>query len=234
MKLLSRFVLACGVLALISANASAQGQGRGFQFGFGGGAGGAGALIRNEGVQKELKLTEEQTTKAMEVVTEIQQKHADDFAKLRDPDLDMAERMQKMQAIQKVIAEETTKGLDSVLKPEQTKRLKQIDLQQRGLLAFSSPEVEKVLKLTDEQKEKLKTINEDMAGEMRSLFQDAQGNFQELQPKMATLRKETFAKGVAILTAEQKTSWKEMTGEPFEVKFELGAFGKGKGKRKDK
>ena len=38
--------------------------------------------------------------------------------------------------------------------------------------------------------------------------------------KIAALRKESVQKVVDVLSADQKKTWKEMTGEPFEVKFE--------------
>lgn len=38
--------------------------------------------------------------------------------------------------------------------------------------------------------------------------------------KLQALRKEALEKVVASLTDDQKKSWKELTGEPFEIKFE--------------
>jgi Spy/CpxP family protein refolding chaperone len=193
---------------------------------FGGRGGGfsPGMLLQNTGVQKELKLTDEQVQKIKDVTQKIQDKHKDDFAALAK--VDQQERREKFQELFKVIGEETEKELAGVLKPEQSKRLKQISLQQRGSQALSDEEVQKTLKLTDDQKDKIKTLNEDAGKEMRELFQNAQGNFREAQEKVAALRKETMEKVVALLTDDQKKTWKEMTGEPFEVRFEgRGGFG---------
>ena len=44
--------------------------------------------------------------------------------------------------------------------------------------------------------------------------------FQERMKKMAAMRKETLDKVQAVLTADQKKSWKDMTGDPFEVQFQ--------------
>ncbi len=62
---------------------------------------------------------------------------------------------------------------------------------------------------------------------MREIFQNAQGNFREAGEKAGALRKETMEKVMALLTDEQKKAWKDMTGEPFEVRFEgtRGGFG---------
>ncbi|MCP6280446.1 hypothetical protein NL459_27860, partial [Klebsiella pneumoniae] len=59
---------------------------------------------------------------------------------------------------------------EGALKPEQTKRLKQINYQFMGIGAFSNKDVQTELKITDEQKEQIKGIvdeyNKD-AGEIR-------------------------------------------------------------------
>jgi Spy/CpxP family protein refolding chaperone len=194
-----------------------------FRGGRGGGFGGPGMLLQNTGVQKELKLTDEQIQKIKDVTQKIQEKHKDDFAALAK--VDQQERREKFQELFKTIGEETEKGLADVLKPEQSKRLKQISLQQRGSQAFNEEDVQKTLKLTDDQKDKIKTLNEDAGKEMREIFQNAQGNLREAGEKAAALRKETMEKVMALLTDEQKKAWKDMTGEPFEVRFEGGGFG---------
>jgi Spy/CpxP family protein refolding chaperone len=185
---------------------------------FGGpGGGGPLQLLQNEGVQKELKMSEDQVKKVQEVGKEIREKHQDDFAKLQE--LDQSERQAKFQELMKSINEESTKALAGVLKPEQEKRLKQISRQAQGAQAFMDPEVQKALKITDEQKDKIKTITTDAGKEMREIFQNAGGDFQEAGKKMQALRKETLEKVTGLLTDEQKKSWKEMTGAPFELQF---------------
>ena len=93
-------------------------------------------------------------------------------------------------------------------------------MQQQGAFAFADPEVQKTLKITDEQKEKIKAINED-AQKARQEARPAGGGrpSPEAQKKLADLQKETKEKIDAVLTTEQKKAWKEMTGEPFEVQF---------------
>src|SRR5262249_19000190 len=95
-----------------------------------------------------------------------------------------------------------------------------ISLQQRGVQAFMDSEVEKKLKLTGEQKDKLKTIQEDATKEMREIFQNAGADRAAAMEKIRTLRKESLDKASGVLTDEQKKTWKDMTGEPFEVRFE--------------
>jgi hypothetical protein len=230
MRCLSRWMLVVGVAALIASPVMAQrGQGRG---GFGGG--GPGQLINMEPVQKELKLSEEQVTKAKETVTAVREKFTEERAKLQD--LDPQERMPKMMEIGAKEAEETYAAFAKDWKPEQIKRLKQLGVQRQGLQAFMSPAVDKVLKLTAEQKEKAAAIQMEAGAAMRELFGNG-GDPAENAKKMATMQKENLDKALAMLTDDQKKEWKELTGDPFEFPAMAGGAGgrgKGKGKRKDK
>jgi hypothetical protein len=230
MRATFKVFLALGLAALLASPALAQGQRKG-GFGRGGGMfGGPGGLVSNKSVQKELKLTDDQAKKATEAVQAVREKHQEEFQGLRD--LSPEERGEKMRELTKTMNDEQMKALADILNADQIKRLKQISLQARGNQAFADAEVQKDLKLTDDQKDKIKTINEDFGQEMRSLFQSG-GDFQENQKKMASMRKEAMDKVVAVLTDDQKKAWKDMTGEPFEVKFEAGQFGGRRGKKKD-
>jgi len=219
MRSISKWLLVVGVAALIASPVMAQGRGGR------GGFGGPGGVINMEPVQKELKLSEEQVTKAKETAQATREKFQEELAKLQD--LDPQDRFPKMAEINAKISEETYAALAKDWKPEQIKRLKQLGVQQGGLQAFMSPAVDKALKLTDEQKEKIRAFQGEQMEEMRGLFGGG-GDPQDAQKKMATLRKEFTAKGVAVLTDDQKKEWKELTGEPFE--FPAVGFGPGGGK----
>ena len=123
--------------------------------------------------------------------------------------------------IMKKMTAESTKMVKEVLKPEQFTRLQQISWQANVLGTLSNDEeIQKKLNITAEQKDKFKTLNEDMMKDMREIFQDAQGNPQGARTKMEALRKETTNKATEALTEDQKKQWKEMVGKPFEVKME--------------
>ena len=119
----------------------------------------------------------------------------------------------------KAVSDEILKALGDVLKPEQTKRLNQIALQQRGVDALLD---EKTLKLTEDQQKKIKTLRDDADKERRDLMQSSQGggNFAETMQKVADLRKTTMGKAVDVMDPTQKKAWKDLTGDPFEVKFD--------------
>ncbi len=243
-------ILTLALLLAGPALAQEPGKGRGGRGGRGGGGFGPGMLIQNPSVQQELKLTDEEKQKIANAVESINSKHQQERTALRD--LQGDERREKGQELGKKVTEETNQALSGILTPEQSKRYKEITLQQEGPRAFSTEEVQKALKLTDDQKDKIKTINEDAAKDMRELFPQGgrrgagggggggavdQAAFKELQTKMAAMRKETLDKITSVLTDDQKKSWKDMTGQPFEVKFEPrqgGRRGADKAKEKDK
>jgi Spy/CpxP family protein refolding chaperone len=203
-------MLAFGALALMAAPAWAQGQGRG---GFGMGGGGGAMLLSNKSVQKELKVSDEQAEKLNTLATETMAKNRERFQGFQD--LSQEERQTKMREARA----ELEKSLDGVLKPEQVKRFKQIELQVGGMMAFGQPRVQEALKLTDEQKEKVRAIGEEAQGAMPSR-EDFQADREAAMKKRAEITKGATDKVCALLTEDQKKEWKELTGEPFDFKPE--------------
>jgi Spy/CpxP family protein refolding chaperone len=204
--------LAFGLVATLAAPVMAQGRG-----GFGGGMGGGGVanLIANPGVQKELKLTSEQIEKATALAASTREQMTELRSKLEG--LEGKELNDKRTELMKPITEENTKKIKGFLKDGQYTRLTEIDLQQRGATALTDPAIAKKLSVTDEQATKVKSILADQQSEMQELRQSAGNDFAAMMPKIQALRKETNSKVMALMSADQKKTWKEMTGEPFEV-----------------
>lgn len=208
MKRLMQVSLAAAVVALAVSPALAQQQRRG---GFGGFGGGAIFLLGQKSVQEELKMSNEQVSK----IKELSEKQREAFQGLRD--LSQEERRTKMQDLAKA----NDKAVNEILKPEQLKRIKQISLQQqvKSRLGFvlSNEEIAKSLKITDEQKGKMKEIQDKAREETQGLGRDEEG-FKKRQEVM----KATNEKVMGLLTAEQKTKLKEMQGEPFKGEITFG------------
>jgi hypothetical protein len=217
MRTLFRTMLGLSLAALIASPALAQGRGG---FGRGGGAGSLYSLLGNASVQKELKLDDQQVEKAKEVVDKIRAESREKMQGLQD--LSQEEQRTKRQEITKEITESTLKAVGEFLKPEQITRLKQISFQQRGLQAFSDPEVAKKLNLTDTQKTDIQEINREVMETMRGLFnQDSTPEErQEGMKKMTEARKAGLLKVEAKLNDEQQKAWKELVGAPFTIVME--------------
>jgi hypothetical protein len=196
--------------ALLASPAFAQGRG----FGMGMGTGLPVRLLTVEKVQKELALDDSQIEKSKTLAADVQAKGRSNFEQLQG--LEGEERIKKGQEIGKQMAEENKKALSAFLKPDQIKRLRQLGLQQRGGMAFNDPEVQKELKFTGAQTEKVKSSVQDMMSQMREIFQNAGDDRAAAREKMQTLNKEFTEKMKADLTDDQKKSYKELLGAPFE------------------
>jgi len=216
MRTFGKSVLAFGLLAAMSTPAWAQG-GRGFGGGFGGGM-----LLSNKGVQQELKVSDDQATRLNTLADEQRTKGQELRAKLQD--LSQEDRQAKMQEYQRTAAEEQQKSLAGILKPEQLKRYNQIQTQAAGVQAFSTPRVQEAMKLTDDQRSKIREINQELMESSRGQFQGLQNasddERQAAMKKMADNRRAALDKVTALLNAGQKATWKDLTGEPYEVKYE--------------
>jgi hypothetical protein len=211
MRTFGKAILAVGLVALMAGPARAQGRG-----GFG--MFGGGALLANKGVQKEIKATDDQVSKLEAFAEEMRGKSREAFQGLQD--LSDDERRAKMQEVGRKMQEDLRKGLTDILKPDQVKRFEQIQLQAQGAQAFATPRVQEALKLTDDQKAKINTITQESMAASREAFQSAGDDRQAAMQKITEIRKQANEKAVNVLTAPQKAQWKEMTGDPYEVRFE--------------
>jgi hypothetical protein len=202
-----RNAMILAVTATLVAAGALQAQGRGGMGRFGGGP----SLITNESVQTELKLTDEQKTKAGEFAEKFR-------ATMRSVREDNQGEPEKMQAEMAKANTAGMKDLAGFLKDDQMKRFRQINWQVGGLNALATnEELQKTIKLTDEGKEKAKKLAAELRSKTMELLQDGPGP--DTQKKMTELRKEYSDKAVESLTADQKKAYKEALGKAFEVKF---------------
>ena len=201
--------------------------------GGGGNAGLASSISQNKKLQEELKVESGQLDKLAAALAKVREDLRDDSAKLRDRNTPAAERTE----ITTKIREANAKAVSSILSADQLKRLHQIENQQGGLGAFAKEDMQKALKLTDEQKERVTTITKELDADRRELFGagpggGAGGGNARLSPEAMTkwqeLQKEAKAKVLSALTDDQKTAFKDLTGAPFDLgqpTFGGGGFG---------
>ena len=120
------------------------------------------------------------------------------------------------------MARSNEKAIRAILTPGQLRRLHEIALQGRGLSALQDPEVVARLKLTAEQRERIRRIEGFLFLRMwrprhhgrqvpRSREEQARKNqLEDQQTRDAALQK-----ALAVLTKQQAKQWKDLTGEPF-------------------
>ena len=183
-----------------------------------GGAGGTSSvtLTQQKSVQDELKLSEEQIEKLKQVATKMRESFGGGGG-----GGDREEARKKVEEARQA----AEKDMNGILSADQTKRLKEITLQQTGPMALARPDVAKEVGLTDDQQAKVKEIADAAAAEMRAQFQagGAGGDREEARKKREAARKETSDKVLAVLKDDQKKAWEKLVGEPF--KGEIQPFG---------
>jgi Spy/CpxP family protein refolding chaperone len=213
MRILSKMVVNLVVVVLTVAPAQAQRVAYIPGFGYP-----ATMLAGNKGVQHELKVDDSQAEKIDALVERLRENNREQFQKLQDVPKDErpAKRLELTQAINGRLRE----GLVDILKPAQIKRFDQIQLQTTGFNAFATSRVQGALKLTAEQKSRLDGVIDEQDQAIRTANQSFQDDREGTLRKVAELRKQGIAKAIGLLTDSQTATWKDMTGEPFEVRFE--------------
>ena len=238
MTKLAKWVLAAAFAVAMVGEASAQRQPGGQR-----GQGGRGmgmqqsimmTALTNAELQKELKITDDQkkALKPMMDKAEALNKERQEMFAGGAGGFDR-EKMQAMMEKGTKLAEEAKAEVEKALTPDQVKRAKQIEVQMMGMRAFSNEDVAKKLNVTDDQKEKLKTVMEEYGKESQDLRQEygirgfgggggggeppSPEKMAEYQKKNKALTDETMEKIMKGMTDEQKKAWKEMTGDAFDV-----------------
>jgi hypothetical protein len=177
-------------------------------------------ILRMPEVQTELKLTDAQKIQVSEMLANLRGGQRGRFEDLRSLG---PEEAQKRMAERRAQEEKLVKG---ILTADQQKRFRQLQLQQRGFSALNDKTVQDELKLTDEQRTKVQTIQSDQRESMRAVFQSDGGgppDFAAIRPKLEAMRKQSDDKLTAVLTAEQQKQWKAMLGTTFKFpEFRIG------------
>ena len=217
-------VLTAALVLVTSVSVMAQppGGGRGGRGGGPMGFGGAAFLINMEAVQKELAVTDAQKEK----LTKLQEEARGAFRGGGNPqDLSDEERA-KRRAEGEERAKKNEESLKAILDEKQYARLNELVIQQAGAMALSRPDVAEKLKLTDEQKTKLRELAQNQGGGGRGGFNPnaTQEERQKAMEEFRARREKLNTDAMAVLTAEQKKTFEDMQGK----KFEFPAFGGGR------
>jgi hypothetical protein len=219
---LGKVLLALGVAALLACPAFAQ-RGRG-------GAGGFpppsyDSMLKIKKVQKDLDVDKDALTKVEDAMKKAREDHKDDFEKARPPfaggSRDVSE--EDRAKARKVVNEVTEKTVKGALSDKQFTRLKQIryqvQIQMQGPGIFNDENVQKALKLSDEQKDKIKDIQKDLQKDVEEVFSGGfdPDKFQENMKKVQGLNKEALTNAKKTLKDDQKKQFEELTGKALEL-----------------
>jgi hypothetical protein len=234
--------MSAGVSLAQQGRPGGPGGGRFFGGGFGGGmtlGGGLLALLRMDEVQAELKLNDDAKKQLTELGESLRSKmDTGGFANFRDMnDEERAKAMREMREKTQTVMNEAEDQIALILDPSQMDRLIGLLFQQSGPRSLtSSKTAAEALKITDDQKKQLTSVQEKMLEEMRANRPAGgpgggggagrQFDPNAMRERMNEMNKATDEKLMAVLTAEQKNTMEKMKGEKFtfpEPRF--GAFG---------
>lgn len=210
------------------------GAGRGGGFSRGGGFGGGTdkvSLVGREEVQKELEIGADQMVFVGEVIADHQTRSRALFTGLGNfREMSEEERTKAFAELTKKrekLTAESEKALAVFLDEDQARRLDQIALQQKGQRGLTDADVAAKLKLSDDQKKKIKDALDGQDKERREMFSGfgrgqgggnaggARPDFNAIREKMEALSKKTDETVKGALTVEQKKQFEELKGRPF-------------------
>jgi hypothetical protein len=239
MRKLFAFLALTSLVVVVSATAQAQRFGGGqFQTpGY--------TLLTNKSVQEELKLSDEQKEKIKGIVDGIRAdtKGKGGFGEFKK-DMSKEEMTKLFEKMAEQAKETNTKAMKQLLpllKEEQVKRFKEIERQQMRTAIFTDADFAKEVGITDDQKEKIKGIVDEIGKDSREIqtaVRNKELDLKDGQKKIDAIRKDGLDRIMEVMKDEQKAKYKALMGETFEVKFDFGGgfgnFGKGKDKKTDK
>jgi RNA polymerase sigma factor (sigma-70 family) len=167
-------------------------------------------LVLHAEVQTELKLTEEQVRKIRAVVREVDDRANVNAAPVRPmaPGQPADPVIRRNAAIAKALGE----ALPELLTDAQAVRFRQLETQVVGMSAFLDREYVKLLKLTDEQQGKVQTI----VARARQVPLQQPGSVADFDDRRQA-DKAAVQQILGLLTADQKQTWRDLTGEEFDV-----------------
>ena len=169
-----------------------------------------GALLREE-TQKELKLSDDQIDKALDIADKFRPQREDMqpfMDRMRDAKTD-EEKTKIREEMMKMMEDKTKKSDEEIKKligNDKVDRLGQLSVQFEGHRALLSPDVMKKLNLSDSQQEKILALMEQRSEARREL------GFRASDEERLAFDREWNAKIFAILTPEQRQMWQTMVG----------------------
>jgi serine/threonine protein kinase len=174
-------------------------------------------------VQRDLELTADQK-KRLEAIFQDIRKNNDDPARI-----ERASRLRSDEKGQQVLREMKAHdaAIEAILTKDQLHRLDQIMIQKQGLGAFQDPRVIAELGLTREQRRQIREIggmrpHRPGGGPEGPPPEHGKRPMDEGPPPFEGRGRAELERALKILTSEQQTLWRNLTGKPFMGRIDRG------------
>jgi hypothetical protein len=176
-------------------------------------------LYSSPEVSHELRLTQSQIDRLKASTTELRSKYTGQIDRLSR--LSGAERVRLLRELERSMSGDWRQAASQILTPEQMKRYTQIELQVRGLEAFSDADIKRKLKLNTGQLQKLQSVRDQAKREMGEVRLLARDDLRKAQRRHEEYRQRWYEAANNILDGDQRRMWREMTGGNFNFKPNL-------------
>jgi len=129
-----------------------------------------------------------------------------------------------MEAARTTFEGEMNEKIKAILTPEQAVRLRQLDLQRRGVMSLADPKVAEQVKLSPQRRAEIAKIVADWQQTMRAAFDATResGQFPDMERRLSPTRqkldkdkKAAETKVEAVLSDQERAAWQAALGEPF-------------------
>lgn len=180
-------------------------------------------LLKRADVQNELGLDAEQKAALAKLLGQpfgkivVRVVKVQDLSKLSDEERNEWNREIGRQAAKQAVdtMNEQRREVEEVLTSDQRRRLTELDLQWRGILALVDKDLSTELEISPEHHSRITRILNDFEVKRILLIGNDEATESALYRKREKLLRETEQKVLAILTDEEKTRWTQATGKPF-------------------
>ncbi len=177
-------------------------------------------LLLTRSVQQELRLDRDQLARIDKIPAAVLAQYKEERARL---EAQAATINQGLERLTETIDQGVFQAAGTILKPEQSARLRQLKYHLMGINAFQLGAVQKELNLSDKQREALKKLAEKMLDEQLVLVQkitaESKGNVEEFNkrfgPAESALMRKTFEQALGLLSMAQRQKWQQLTGAPW-------------------
>jgi hypothetical protein len=167
-------------------------------------------LYRNPDVARDLSLTPAQVDRLNRETGRLQTRYRADWDQLSD-----RERAARRQDLAGRYNADWLRSAGTILNEQQVDRYRQLELQSRGLDAYTDPAVQRRLTLTDAQIRQLAELRDQRATEARNIHPTDRLRTDDSLRRWRDFEVETENRINRILTENQLRRWRDMTGRPF-------------------
>jgi hypothetical protein len=170
----------------------------------------AAPLFRNQDVVRDLNLTPDQINRLSQETNRLQTRYSADYNRLNDRD-----RPARVRELMRTYDEQWLRSAGKVLNQQQLDRYRQLQLQNSGFEAFSDPDVQRRLALTEEQQQQLRQLSEQMARERPNVPTGDRSRVDDGLRRWRDYQDQARERTNRILNERQLQMWREMTGAPY-------------------